>query len=138
MYFQLFAGQRVIAVYRQFAVLDLGDKEALDLAGFVLHLHFRTQLAELGRYILDIVGECQIRIVFAKSTLRGDGDTHLITRLLADNRLVHSTDQLSLAAMDIVDRQIALLQDVALDIADGIGQRDKLAVFNAFLSYNFV
>jgi len=49
--------QWVIAIDCQAPILDTGDKKSLDLAGLVLHLHLRPDVAKGGRDIVDIVSE---------------------------------------------------------------------------------
>lgn len=64
------AGKSMIGIERNFSVRNAADAEGHALALLILHFDFRTDTAEFGRRILDIIGKRQVGVVRAK-TLSG-------------------------------------------------------------------
>ena len=60
----------MIAVDREFAILDSGYAEHARLALVVLELDFGADMPEFIRHIFDVIGEGQFALVFAKAFIR--------------------------------------------------------------------
>ena len=135
---QFLAGQGMIAIHGQPTVFNLGNEKALHFTHLVLHLHLSTQLSELGWDILDIIREGQIRIVVAKPMRRRKPDRHLVTHAFPGNGFVHTPNQLGLAAVDVIDRQVALFKHVAFGVGNRIGQGNEFTGFDSFFRHAYV
>ena len=57
-------------VDRQLAVFDFTDMENAAFAVIVLKLDFSAEVAELRRYIFDVIGKCQFRLVLTEGLCR--------------------------------------------------------------------
>lgn len=95
------AGQRMIAVERQFAVLDTGHIKNSNLTGFVLHGNLSPEMTERRWDIVDIIRVGKTGIPGSESLLRGEEDIHRIALFFAGDRRIHASNQLDLTSEDI-------------------------------------
>lgn len=61
------ASKRMVGIHGKLAIGNAADAEGSALALLVLQLDFRSDAAEFGGHILDIVSKRQIRVVRAES-----------------------------------------------------------------------
>ena len=98
------ASERVVAVYREFAVFDVTDAKYFQLAAIVLKLDFGTDVVELGRDIGEVVGEHEFRLGFTEALGWAQADAHAIANRAALQCLGHFFDHLSVATLNKINR----------------------------------
>ncbi len=118
----------MVAVNRQLAVADMGDDEFTRVALVVDHFDLGADPAELGRYILDVVGIGKRRVVRTEAFFRRQYDIDGIAHHAALERLLDLVEQVVLAAVDIADGHVGLFDDLTRLVGNRVGERDHLVL----------
>ena len=100
------------------------DLERLALG--VLRLELGANAPQLRRRVLQVVGEHELRVALSEGILWRERDRHTITDVAAFERLFDFGKQIRARAVDVGHRQVAILEDIALLVAQHVGERNNL------------
>lgn len=74
------------------------------------------------RHVVDVVGESQFGLVLAEAVARRQDDFDAIADLPAVERVLDFLEQRAVDTVHVADRQIVLLEQLAVLVQDGIGE----------------
>ena len=116
------AGERMVTVDRELAILDPSHTEDLRCSLIVLEFHFGADVLKLGRHVGDVVGKSQFRLVLAESLFGADADIDLVTMAVAFQRPLDFFDQLAVSTVDVIDRQVDAFKRISGFIGESVSQ----------------